>query len=54
MWVVLQECYSAEHNEVGSRNQADVCMDMEGERFAFLAEAKARVTRRIIACVCEI
>ena len=28
-------------------------MEMEGERIAFQAEAKARVTRRIIACVCN-
>ena len=29
-------------------------MEMEGGRIAFQAEAKARVARRIIACVCEI
>ena len=29
-------------------------MEMEWERIAFQAEEKARVARRIIACVCEI
>ena len=29
-------------------------MEMEGERIAFQDEAKVKIARQIIACVCEI